>query len=97
VDNPRAYLASAELFTMKAHAEFVQCPTLITQAENDSLAAGAGAFFDALRFPKMLMRFPALRGPMGIARWRTAHYSSGGSWTGSTSSSRNALDPRSSE
>ena len=33
VDNLRAYLASAELFTMRGHAERIQCPTLITQAE----------------------------------------------------------------
>lgn len=62
VDNLRAYLASAELFTMKGRAELIQCPTLITMAENDPLSAGAPAFFEALRCPKTLMRFTAREG-----------------------------------
>jgi hypothetical protein len=65
VDNLRAFLASAELFTMRGHAERIQCPTLITQAENDGLAADAGFFFDALRGPKTLMRFTAAEGADG--------------------------------
>ena len=65
VDNLRAYLASAELFTMTGRAELIQCPTLITQAENDVLAAGAGAFLDALRYPKKLVRFTAEEGAGG--------------------------------
>lgn len=65
VDNLRAYLASAELFTMKGRAELIQCPTLITQAENDGLSASAGAFVDALRCPKVLMRFTAAEGADG--------------------------------
>ncbi len=32
VGNLRAYLASAELFTMQGHAERIRCPTLITMA-----------------------------------------------------------------
>jgi hypothetical protein len=39
VDNLRAFFASAELFTMKGRAALVSCPILITQAENDMLAA----------------------------------------------------------
>ncbi len=62
VDNLRAYLASAELFTMNGRADLIQCPTLITQAENDVLGKDAGAFFDALRCPKALMRFTAAEG-----------------------------------
>jgi alpha-beta hydrolase superfamily lysophospholipase len=65
VDNLRAYLASAELFTMKGRAELIQCPTLITQAENDPIAAGAGAFFEALRCPRTFMRFTAAEGADG--------------------------------
>lgn len=65
VDNLRGFLASAELFTMRGHAERIQCPTLITQAENDGLAADAGFFFDALRCPKTLMRFTAAEGADG--------------------------------
>lgn len=65
VDNLRAFLASAELFTMRGHAERIQCPTLITQAENDVLAADTGFFFDALRCPKTLLRFTAAEGADG--------------------------------
>jgi len=62
VDNLRDYFASAELFTMAGRAEAIACPTLITQAENDVLAHGASAFFDALTCPKTLMRFTAAEG-----------------------------------
>jgi alpha-beta hydrolase superfamily lysophospholipase len=65
VSDLRAYLASAELFTMQDRAELIRCPTLITQAERDMLAADAGSFFDALRCPKTLMRFTAAEGAGG--------------------------------
>jgi dienelactone hydrolase len=65
VDNLRDYLASTELFTMKGRAELIRCPTLITKAENDPLAAEAEAFFDALRCPKTLLRFTAEGGADG--------------------------------
>jgi dienelactone hydrolase len=65
VNDLRAYLASTELFTMRGRANLIRCPTLITQAENDGLAAGAGAFFDALECPKTLMRFSAMEGAGG--------------------------------
>ena len=65
VDNLRDYLASAELFTMEGRAALIRCPTLITQAENDPLVAGAGAFLDALRCPKTLLRFTAEEGADG--------------------------------
>jgi alpha-beta hydrolase superfamily lysophospholipase len=65
VDSLSAFLASAELFTMRGHAERIQCATLITQAENDGLAADAGFFFDTLRCPKTLIRFTAAEGADG--------------------------------
>lgn len=65
VSDLRAYFASAELFTMKGRAELISCPTFITQAENDALSAGAGAFYDALSCPKTLMRFTAAEGAAG--------------------------------
>jgi hypothetical protein len=65
VNDLRAYLASAELFTMRGRANLIQCPTLITKAENDALAADAGAFFDALECPKTLMHFSAAEGAGG--------------------------------
>lgn len=58
----RAYLASVEPFTMAGRFELIQCPTLVTVAENDHLAAGAPVFFDALRCPKTLLRFTAREG-----------------------------------
>lgn len=65
VDNLRDYLASAEHFTMRDRAGRITCPTLLTQAENDPLAAGAGAFFDALACSKTLLRFTASEGADG--------------------------------
>lgn len=58
----RDYLASAELFTMRDRAQLIRCPTLLTQAEDDERAAGAGGFFEALRCPKTLLRFTAAEG-----------------------------------
>ncbi|MEO4043113.1 alpha/beta hydrolase [Hoeflea sp. CAU 1731] len=65
VNDMRSWFASAELFTMDGRAELIRCPTLITQAENDGLAAGAGAFLDALTCPKTLIRFTAAEGADG--------------------------------
>lgn len=65
VNDLRAYLASAELFTMRGRANLIRCPTLITKAEHDPLAADAEAFFDALACPKTLLRFSAAEGAGG--------------------------------
>ncbi|MFC5358726.1 hypothetical protein [Azospirillum himalayense] len=46
-------------------AQLNACPTLITQAEDDALTAGAGAVFDALTGPRTLMRFTAAEGADG--------------------------------
>lgn len=62
VQNLRDYLRSAELFTMECRAERIQCPTLLTMAENDSLSASAPLFMDALRCPKELLNFSAAEG-----------------------------------
>ena len=62
VDNLRDFLRAAELFTMDGRAELIRCPTLLTWAENDPLAAGAQALFDALRCPKDLIRLTAAKG-----------------------------------
>lgn len=58
----RGYLKSAELFTMDSRAERIQCPTLLTMAENDALGRSAPLFMDALRCPKELLRFSAAEG-----------------------------------
>jgi dienelactone hydrolase len=62
VDNLRDYLRSIEQFTMAGRAELISCPTLVTLAEADPLAARAQGFFDALRCPKDLIRFAAADG-----------------------------------
>lgn len=61
----RTFLTETERFTMKGRAELISCPTLITQAEIDTLAAGCGAFAAALRCPTTLMRFTAAEGADG--------------------------------
>lgn len=65
VDNLRDYLRSTELFTMDHRAERIQCPTLLTMAESDSLGAAAQTFLDALRCPKKLLYFSAAEGASG--------------------------------
>jgi pimeloyl-ACP methyl ester carboxylesterase len=62
LDNLRDFLRATEPFTMDGRAELIRCPTLLTAAESDPLAAGAEAFFDALRCPKDLIRFTAAEG-----------------------------------
>lgn len=62
VDTLRDYLISIEQFTMDGRVEQIACPTLMTIAENDPLAAGTQAFFDQLRCPKALTRFSAAEG-----------------------------------
>jgi hypothetical protein len=51
-----------ERFTMSGRIESIHCPTLFTLAENDPLASGTEAFFDALRCPKTLLRFTDSQG-----------------------------------
>ncbi len=94
VNDLRAYLASAELFTMQGRANLIRCPTLITMAENDALAADADAFFNALECPKTLMRFSAPKARADIARWATARSSMDASLIGSTSNSRRFAEQR---
>lgn len=47
---------------MDGRAEKIQCPTLLTMAENDSLGASAPLFMEALHCPKELLRFSAAEG-----------------------------------
>ena len=62
VENLRDYLRCIETFTMDHRAALIRCPTLITHAEDDPLAASAQTFFDALRCPKELIRFSSAEG-----------------------------------
>jgi pimeloyl-ACP methyl ester carboxylesterase len=65
VNSLRGYLRSAELFTMDGRVESIRCPTLVTVAEGDALAASAQPFYDALMCPKRLIRFTAAEGAGG--------------------------------
>lgn len=62
VENFRDYLRCVEEFRMDGRADQIRCPMLLTQAEEDPLAAGAQAFFDALRCPKSFIQFTSAEG-----------------------------------
>jgi alpha-beta hydrolase superfamily lysophospholipase len=62
VDSMAGFMAAAEQFTLAGRTEFIRCPTLLTMAENDGLAAGAPALLDELRCRKTLLRFTAQEG-----------------------------------
>lgn len=62
VDTLRGYLRAVEQFTLDGRIAGITCPTLMTLAENDPLAAGTQQFFDQLRCPKTLLRFTAQEG-----------------------------------
>jgi alpha-beta hydrolase superfamily lysophospholipase len=62
VENLRDFLRCIMAFTLDGRVELIRCPTLITQAENDPLAASAQDLFEALRCPKALVRFNAAEG-----------------------------------
>ena len=62
VENLRDFLRCIMAFTLDGRAELIRCPTLITQAESDPLAASAQDVFEALRCPKALVRFSAAEG-----------------------------------
>jgi len=61
----REYLRAAEEFTLKDRAELIRCPTLLTSAENDPLAAEVQTLYAALRCPKALRQFSAAEGADG--------------------------------
>lgn len=62
VDNLRDYLRAIEQFTMDGRVDGIACPTLMTVAGNDPLAAETEQFFDRLRCPRQLLRFSADEG-----------------------------------
>jgi hypothetical protein len=68
VGNLRDYLRAAEPFTMDGRPGLIRGPTRLTAAANDPLAAGAQAFFDALRCAKELIRSPPPRARAITAR-----------------------------
>jgi pimeloyl-ACP methyl ester carboxylesterase len=62
VDTLRQYVAEIQLYTLSGRVESIACPTLLTVAENDPLAATAQQLFEALRGPKALITFSAAEG-----------------------------------
>ncbi|WP_182357284.1 alpha/beta hydrolase family protein [Tomitella gaofuii] len=58
----RGFLRTLAGFTLKGRVGGIRCPTLLTAAENDPLAADTPTFFDALTCPKTLLRFTAAEG-----------------------------------
>jgi len=56
------YMALSEDYTLAGRLEQIRCPTLVTIAENDPLAKGGAAAFDALTCPKQMIRFSAAEG-----------------------------------
>ncbi|HEY4198620.1 MAG TPA: alpha/beta fold hydrolase [Mucilaginibacter sp.] len=62
VQNLRDYLRSAETFTLVDRATLIQCPTLLTIAENDPLTVDTRSLYDVLVCPKTLIKFTADRG-----------------------------------
>jgi pimeloyl-ACP methyl ester carboxylesterase len=58
----RDCLKSVDTFTLDGRIDLVQCPTLLTMAEHDSLSESATEVYAALRCPKTLIRFTAAEG-----------------------------------
>lgn len=62
VDSLREYLTEIQSYTLAGRVEYIACPTLVTVAENDPLAATSRELFDSLRSPKTLITFTAAEG-----------------------------------
>ena len=62
VGSLKEYIRTAAQFKLSEVVENIACPTLITQAENDPIAAFASTFYEALRSPKTLIRLTAEEG-----------------------------------
>jgi alpha-beta hydrolase superfamily lysophospholipase len=56
------YLRILPEYMLESRADQIECPTLVTQAENDPLSATAEKLYDALDCPKELQRFTAAEG-----------------------------------
>lgn len=62
VDSLMDYLRACVPFRLSDRVDAIRCPTLITMAENDPVAALAERLYDALTCPKTLIRFTAAEG-----------------------------------
>jgi pimeloyl-ACP methyl ester carboxylesterase len=59
---PLEYVRAFRAYTLESAAERITCPTLVTEAENDSRASQAHELYDALTCPKELIAFTAAEG-----------------------------------
>lgn len=59
------FLTEMQRYDLGDSAKQIVCPTLLTMAENDPLAAGAQQLYDRLTCPKTLLHFEALDGAGG--------------------------------
>ena len=62
VDTLRQYVAEIQSYSLDGRVEAIACPTLITAAENDPIAATSQKLFEALQCPKTLIGFTAAEG-----------------------------------
>jgi acetyl esterase/lipase len=62
VSDLRAFLRKSAEFTLADRIGDIRCATLVTRAQNDQLAAGVQAFYDALTVQKTLLEFTAAEG-----------------------------------
>jgi predicted alpha/beta-fold hydrolase len=49
-------------FEISSVARHIRCPTLLTKAEGDPIAAGSPTLYEALRCPKTLVEFSLAEG-----------------------------------
>ena len=62
VATPLAYLDSLREFTLRGHAERINCPTWVCKAEEDEISASAPELVNALRCPKKFVQFTTAEG-----------------------------------
>jgi hypothetical protein len=62
IDSLAEYLRVAKDYELSSIADHIRCPTLVTQAENDPVARFSGRLYDALSYPKELLRFTEAEG-----------------------------------
>jgi alpha-beta hydrolase superfamily lysophospholipase len=62
VDTVMDYLRVCVHYRLSDRIANIRCPTLVTQAESDLIAARAGRLYDALTGPKTFIRFTAAEG-----------------------------------
>jgi alpha-beta hydrolase superfamily lysophospholipase len=62
VDSPLKYLRASEEYTFADTVGQIACPTLVTQAENDTRVSQSQQLYDALRCPKRFIAFSDAEG-----------------------------------